>query len=339
MSSMAKYARIFRLEPTDEFVAKRKRAAQQIGETFASLPTPFQGLELASQLAEGIHSKQVPDELARLVVPAISKESESFIRAEEDLQILICAMVAALDKIPTVTESHGWTALDALAAGLWSSLSLQPPQEKQLIEDLRANLLRASHARVMRIAELSRRRADVPEVGNLSIPEAAADGTRASNAFKNATRPLVAALQKNAELDREEIDLLWWVMSDFSDILQRPLFEFEGVARAVVTGIDSAAKLRKLPADSHRNLVLRNVDRTGASSLADVVAALEAHREALTKELREATARAPGALPLLRALHSGKADGPSAQVQLTSRDWGARALLEASIIAVSRRLV
>lgn len=338
MSSMAIYARIFKLEPDDEYVKKRQRAAVAIRGALATLSPPSLALEVASSVADALQTGTLPKNVADIVGSALASESNSFVQEGQHLQMLVCAMVAALDLIQQADESDGWTPADALAAGLWSALSFQPSHAEAQVESLRDSLLRASRDRVIAIAAASRRRADVPEIGKLSIPETSPIGTRSNTAFREAARPLVAALRNNAELDREEIDLLWWVLADHSDTIDRPMTEMADASRAVVAGVDGAAKLRKLPSHGHRNLILRNVRQDGGLALSEVLEQMGDDREKLgAKFVGSIINNAPTVFPLLTALVSGQVRTPGGDVKYSPRDWGARALLEASILATDGR--
>lgn len=134
------------------------------------------------------------------------------------------------------------------------------------------------------------------------------------------------------------IEFLWGILADYSETLDRPMGELEDASRAVAAGLGGAAKLRKLPTDGHRNVVLRNIRQSGDLTLGEVVERLGGDRENLgapfTSPLIE---KAPAVFPLLGALVRGSSDVPGANLKRSPRDWGARALLEAAIVAVNGR--
>lgn len=187
----------------------------------------------------------------------------------------------------------------------------------------------------MRLAEQSRVRATVPEIGPLSIPENQPTGSRANAAYRKATEPLVKALRENAELDREELELLWWTIEDWSDCLDGRLSDAAPVVRAIVAGLDGAAKLRRIPASGHRNIVLRGIPAGEPASLDAALTALGDHWEKIANATDKVlVAEAPFVFPLLSAICGGNVDERAAAIERDARDWGARALLERSIIQV-----
>jgi hypothetical protein len=188
----------------------------------------------------------------------------------------------------------------------------------------------------MLIAERSRKRATVPEIGPLSIPEGQPTGPRANTAFRKATEPLVKALRENAELDREELEFLWWKIEDWSEALDAPLSGTDPLVRAVVAGIDGASKLRRLPASGHRNVVLRGTPTGYPATLSTLLAALGDYRATLANSIdAERVGRSSTVFPLLVAIASADAAGAGADIERDARDWGARALLEGGILQVA----
>jgi hypothetical protein len=340
MSNMASYARIFKLEPDDDYVRKRQSAVDALVRVFAELNPASDAIELASSIAAGLETRVVPQRLADMAAKAISAASDSFVQDGEHLQMLVCAMAAAEKLILNSAVSRGSSVADFLAAALWSALSFQPADAEPQVENLRGNLLAASVKRASAVALTSRQRVPVPEVGKLSIPESTPTGTRANTAFREATAPLVAALRENAELDREEIDLLWWVLSEYSDTLKRPMSSFDEVARAIVAGVEGGAKLRKIPSDGHRNLLLRGISAGDEVALGAVIDRLgEDGKELAAPSICLLTKRAVHVFPLLTAIATGVSQTSGGEVAYSKRAWGARALLEASLVAVTSRQV
>lgn len=338
MSIMAKYARIIWAEPVDEDVAKRNKAVVAIQSYLSSL-SPRTAVEVASALTEAMVGGALPDAFAAAVEKEISAESQAFVREGHELQIVVCSLAATVEMMKRASVSNdGWDAVDALAAALWSSLSFQRSVEDQHLEGLRRDVLEACRHRVADIASVSRARQAVPDVGTLTIPEADPAGSRANTAYKKATAPVIKALSDNAELDREEIDFLWWVLADHSGSLGLPMIDFDPTARAVISGIDGAAKLRRLPDDGHRHVVLRQIVSGEPTNLATVVAELGAERERLTAAFAGSwIAGAPAVFPLLTALMSQIDVAPIDDRTEDAREWGARAFLEAAIFQMDAR--
>jgi hypothetical protein len=337
MSVMAKYVRIFWLEPKDEDVIRRNAAVKAIQSWITTFDGWWSAIQLASALADAVADGKARDTFALEVEKAIvDAGSAAFVRDDNDLEVIVIALVAALDLVRRDPVGLTWTPVDALAAALWSALSFQTPVPQETVELLRQELLIAARERTMLIAERSRARMPIPEVGLLQIPENLPTGTRANTAYKKATEPLVKALRENAELDREEIEFLWWKIEDWSEVLNAPLSGAEPLIRAVVAGFDGAAKLKRLPASGHRNVVLRGVPAGNPSTLIGALAALGDHCATLAKSIdAPQVARSSTVFPLLAAISSGDTNRPGADIEREAREWGARALIEYGIFQVA----
>ncbi|MBO9858821.1 GTPase-associated system all-helical protein GASH [Xanthomonas sp. A1809] len=334
MSVMAKYVRIFCPDPKDDDVSRRNAAVVAIQSWITALDDPWSAIQLASALADGVADGKARDDFALKIEQAIvDAGSAAFVRQDHDLEIIVVALVSVLNLIEREPDGSNWTPVDALAAGLWSALSFQAPVPEEPIELLRHELLVASRTRTMLIAERSRKRVPVPEIGPLTLPEAQPTGTRANMAYRRATEPLVRALRKNAELDREELEFLWWTIEDWSESLGCRLSDADPLVRAVVAGIDGASKLRRLPASGHRNVVLRGVPAGTPAALHSLLAALGDHRSTLARSIdADRIGQSATVFPLLAAITGRKADPVGADIERDAREWGARALLEGGVL-------
>jgi hypothetical protein len=173
---------------------------------------------------------------------------------------------------------------------------------------------------------------------------AAADPFDAANVAKSVNsglRVAFNALRTNAAIDREEIDLLWWVLSDWSTLLDRRYSGMTNpVTAALSSGIEAGRMLRRFPADAHRNLVLRHVKQGALISLADMIVSLGDDRILLANAFSGQTiiAACPAVFPLLGALISGSATHIRAKQKRPVSEWAARALLETAALHVTSLL-
>ncbi|MER9050224.1 hypothetical protein NKH89_23695 [Mesorhizobium sp. M0923] len=337
MSSMAKYAQIIWADPTNEDVQDRNKAVETLRAQISSMAT-HKAIELAAAIAGGFGGAELPKGLAQQIETAISDESAAFVLKGKELQAQVCLAVAAFATVQgPVAESSGWTTADALAASLWSALTLQDQSEHAKLEDLRKDLIEACRTRVGRVAKAARKRVDVPDVGTLTIPDSDPAGSRANTAYRKATAPVIAALKTNQELDHEEIDFLWWATADYSEILDCALGDREPFTRAIASGLEGATMLCRLPGDGLRHAVLRQVGASESMSLAALIVSLAEWRTKLREPHVNGWATDfPLVFPLISSLIADEHQ-PATAVELDARGWGARALFEASIVAMEDR--
>jgi hypothetical protein len=333
MSNIAEYAQIFETGTSDEWVEKRKSAVANIKAWFENLSL-HSAISNASIIATSIaDGSALPDEIACEGEKMIQKFASSFVRSADqgELQIKVMMAAAAIDVVSEAPRSAGWITADALAAAFWSALWFQRPLEQAKVEKLRQDLLIACRTRVRKVADAARERRTVPPIGAITIDQASAAGFKVNQAFSRAVEPMVTTMRENAALDREELDFMWWLLSDRSDILDEPFAGMPDAVRAVVAGLDAAAKLRRLPADAHRNIVLRNIANSESLSLTELVEQLGGRRSKLAANFGAVMTDAPAVFPLIAAIKAGASDAPFANEKITASEWGARALLEGAI--------
>lgn len=333
MSNMAEYARIFETGSNDDWVEKRKKSVSDIRSWFEKL-SPGNAIIAAASIAASINEgSQLPDAIADMGQAIIQRHASSFVRLADqgELQIKVILFAAAIEFVNSAPKGDGWTPADALAAAFWSALSIQRPLNHNKVEKLRQDLLVASRERVLMIAEAARQRSPIPPIGPVNIAQNSDSSSKVNLAFSRAVEPMVSTMRDNAALDREELDFMWWLLSDRSDILDEPLAGLPDAVRAVVAGLDAAAKLRKLPANAHRNIVLRNVKDNDPLSLTELISLLGNHRTKLIASFGAMISGATAAFPLMTAIATGSSGGPFDGEKFAASEWGARALLEGAL--------
>ena len=135
------------------------------------------------------------------------------------------------------------------------------------------------------------------------------------------------ALQNNAALDREELELLWFCLGDHSAVLNVKLSSLKAPVGLVASALETTKLLRRLPATSHVNMALRNVATGKAKTLAALVSETEAYRNQFVSYLADNIASTyPNILPVTSAL-LGYSAPKDTEVREMS-EWGRRLVLE-----------
>lgn len=343
MTSIATHIRIFDASPTDELVEKRTTAISVISKGFVKQSSVNDLLRTANDLALAIEPKGTfSDTLGKQIEEAIAKTAVSFVAEKNETQMATCAMLGALQAIDGGASRASILLIsDVLALGLWSALSFQKASPNLKLEALRVELMTKAHEVVLKRASTSRTRLAVPDMKLPKPKEGEAESTGLDKSFAEGTRATVDALRANAAVDREELDLLWWVLSDRSDFLGRRFsVEKNPVARALASGLEAGQMLRRMPADAHLHLVLRNLaDDVSTFSLPELIKAVESDRQALASKFTDGLiAACPAIFPLLNALLNGRSFDGNAKQKRSLADWAARALLESCILRVTSHL-
>jgi hypothetical protein len=337
MSIMAKYAQIMWAEPTNHDVQDRNKAVETLRAKFSAISTR-EAIALAAKVAAAFNGAALPQPLAEQIGEAISNESAAFVLKGKELQAQVCLAVAMIAIVrEPVADGLGWTSADALAAALWSALSLQERCDQAKLEELRQDLIDVCRTRVAQVAKAARKRMTVPDVGTLTIPEEDTGSTKANTAYRRATAPVIAALKTNQGLDHEELNFLWWAIADYSEILGCALADREPFIRAIASGLEGATMLFRLPSDGLRHAVLRHIGASENMSLQALIGSLGEWRAKLSAPyIHGWVATFPLVFPLISSL-IGDENQPATAVELDARGWGSRALLEASIVAMETR--
>jgi hypothetical protein len=334
MPDIARHVKIFDKNPSDDLVTKRSNAVALLTEQYKKLKTVNDLMQLVEDTLTGLESQRFELPTARVdeIELAIKADSPAFDREDEELQLLVCLMLALLDLIKTSTPgSVLWTTHEAIAVGLWLGLSSLLPLTETRFEALRVELLQASQELISRSAETSRSRTLVPDVA-VKVTDAA-DAAKLGTAINTGTNKAVSLLRSNASLDREELDLLWWALGDWSEIQNQHYAELGVATIALTAGIEAARILRRLPAEAHRQLVMRRVHGKDSLTFAQLVEAVADSVEPIRK-LYAGNAYI-SSYPKTFKLLAGITGGNQFNGENTLRDWGSRALLEAAVIRVA----
>ncbi|TCA74997.1 hypothetical protein E0H62_14870 [Rhizobium leguminosarum bv. viciae] len=324
MVDIALHVRIFEGHPTDELVEKRQTAIKEIAAKFIKPNTVSRLLSVANGVALASRDNgRLPPKLAAEVGESIAKVSPSFVNEGHDLELSTCAMLALITAIETGSKAGTLTGADYLAVGIWSGMSWQPGSQNEKFERLRQALLELSRDHVLKAANTARIRSQPPKAVELS-----ADNSNLGKVVEN-VRAAVATLTSNAAVDREEIDLLWWSVSGWSNVLGTAYADAKPHAAAVALGLDAAKRLRRMPVELHKALVLRRVPEGDSLSLAQLVERLGDDRTqlgALYGSDADVTTNTE-VFPLLNALATGSVEG-AGEITLSMSDLALRALLE-----------
>ena len=329
---IAKCVRIFEPEPDDDFVIKREAVIKDLRARFLKIKTISKLMTIVSGACEVFRdSSSIPDNLATQIEDAIKKKSPSFVKDGRDLEMAVCAAMAVVQSINSSGKSRdGFHSSDVLAVALWSAASFLPTCNTQKIEEFRELAIDAARKRILKTSLESRERYNVPTFEVFDKEEIT------SEAIEQAITPTVDALRTNAALDREEIDILWWVLGGTSKIFERPLQSLSPVVRAVTTGVEVGEHMRALPTQSHRNLAFRGLDDVDKVSLPNLLEALGEDRLEIAASFKDESLLddAPLVFPLLSAIRSGNGTGLGANLPRSLPEWCARALLERAVLRI-----
>ncbi len=335
MTTIAKHIRISRPNASNEDVDALKNAATALKTSWGKIKDVSEIYRKCADIAEALVADGNSNRgLAAEVEKLVQKKASAFVAADRPLEIGVVTGVAALDLLSMQPTNSGWLIIDVYAASLWSVLSFQPALVDAKREELRREVLEAARRRHLAGAEKARERVEVPAPGSL-VAQAA--GQITAEAYDTANKAAFDALARNAALDREELDFLWWTQLGRSRILDRPFVAIAEPGRIVAAGIEAAGHLRRLAAEVHRDVVLRTLEDDPLYDLAGLLAAIGEDVNRLRGAFaQDDVGKAPVVFPLLAAIRDGSSTDAGASITRPVSEWGARALLEASLNRMQR---
>jgi hypothetical protein len=274
MVDIATLVRIFEPSPTDDYVTKRINAIGEIAAKIRTQRTVNAMFSIAESITQGISTGTLGTAFAEEVVAILQKESPSFVRDGQEVQVLVCALAAVQTVLGDVkATASGKSSAEVFSAALLSSLSYLPPNSHAQIELLRRELVRIASENLEQTSEATRKRLPIPET--LFVVDPADDVAAISNKVKVALEKATSPLISNARLDREELDLLWWCLTDWSKALRSKITSLPANLGLVTAAIEVGMCLRKFPGTAHHHIALRNVKVNEPQSLADIKLAVE----------------------------------------------------------------
>lgn len=273
MADVAKYIKIFNTSPDDTYVSKRVTAINAIETAIKKKTLTNDIIGFANQLIIALetpsNSSVVINDVA---VAALKKSSTSFVADEEQLQMLTCTLLATLQFLE---KAKGYKHIASpefiLAIALWSGLSFQKPiAKKERLEALRSELLTTAAKMVEDVSLTSRDRKKTVLRTPLTVPSPDTFGAfipMVESTYGN----LIDAMRTNAHLDREEIDILWWVIGGWSNTCRVQISNLNPVQTAMVAAFEIGGLLKRFPANAHTHLACRGVQHTDEFSGAEIL--------------------------------------------------------------------
>lgn len=333
MLDTATYVRIFEANPSDDLVSKRQEAIDVLANGLRESTNVDELLGIGNAIATGMVDGTMPAPLGARIETAIKTSSPAYVLEGNELQALVCGLIAAANAIDEEPDEESWfTAAAVLSAGLWLALSYVQQSAQPKLDQLCRTVQQRAQRHLATVAEASRLRKEIPkaELAWPQPPEAA----KIEEAFEDGITDTIDALRTNAVLDREEIDLLWWALGDRSSLLDQQLSAVSPVQAAIAAAVELGSIVRRPPADAHKHLALRHMREDQHLSLSELLAELEPVRAKFALPSAAATRmkRCPRVFPLMYAISGERDDTITAGEARPLSDWCARALLESAVL-------
>jgi hypothetical protein len=334
MADVARHVRIFDKEPTDDLVTKRTKTISSIAEKFLKLKNYDDYFQIGEDIARALESEsfELPNERVSELEAAIQAESPAFNREGQNLQMLTCLMLGALTTVQDASlNTTSWGRPEIVASSLWLALGIQVNRPEAKIEALRAELLEAARSLIQRSAETARMRTPVPDP---AVKVAELTEAKIAEGVNKGLLKSIEILRQNAALDREELDLLWWALGDWSVLQSAPYKTLPLQVAAITAGVEVSELLRRLPSEGHKHVALRQIVDDSDRDAAEFVGAMGNGSQIIRSTF--ATYGYIQKFPHVFQLMASIAGEQVKTQAIGNRSWGARAMLEAIVLRRSQ---
>lgn len=337
MADVAKYIKIFITTPDDAYVAKRITAVNAI-ETAIRKITVNKILDFANGIISSLENPSASNEAINSIATSpLKKSSTSFVADEEQLQLLTCTLLAVLQYLEKAKDfNHSVSQEFVLALALWSGLSFQKPIEgMERLETLRSEILGLAVKMVHDVSINSRTRMQLkPRVE----PAAPTENTFVSF-IKNTEKSygeMIDALRFNSNLDAEELDILWWIMSDWSGTFQKQVSVLNPVQKVILSCIEIGKMLRRFPAQAHSFLACKGVNQKEEYTGPELLEQLGELKSIIIQEFNtnDPIIKHKEIFPVFNFLIS-EHQNTEMETKRTLNEWSSRIMLELSLLNVN----
>jgi hypothetical protein len=339
MADIAKHIRIFAPDPSDDYVTKRTTAVTAIETALRKKLSGTDLFKITRALVEATRSLGVcPEDVVALASPPLRKASSSFVVEGEGIQISVCALLATAQLLEKIKESAKISRSELVfAMCLLNGISYRNYGSRiEKFEDLRIEIIEQCKGIIARFLIDARQR-KIPKNRNpIQLP---ADGSIQSlvKNIESSFGSQVDDLLSNSLLDREEIDVLWWVVNGRSKILDEPLTNLSAIQSVVCASLEIGSSLQTIPDEAFIQLACKGVDPKAEVSELELATDLIAFKAQIQSYL-EGILRVPQyeeIFPALTLLNGDTADVHEDNKMALS-EWANRILLEVTINSVSK---
>lgn len=238
--------------PPSEVIDNRKAAAQDVMTALAQAEDWDLALACASGAVAGFEASFTQDaEVVKSLVGAIRAHDSSFPEdlTENALELRVCAALALGEML---TESSDAAIIGSV---LRSGFGVRPAPAGRFLKKMVGELTSASTKTLSDEAELLRQRS-VSIGGKLGELGEPSDHEAAWNDLVPVIKATFDEVRKQAAMDREEINILWWMFAGASTLGQQ-FAEMPVGAAALCCGAELGSLCLLPPAPSHEAMVRR----------------------------------------------------------------------------------
>lgn len=338
MADVAKFIRIFSPNPDDIYVSKRVTAINAIETVIKKNSTVDGILEFANELVSALGKpSETSTAINNVAVNALKKSSTSFVADEEQLQLLTCTLVATLQYLEKAKGFKQNTSPEfVLAIALWSGLSFQEPLvSMERMELLRLELLTVASKMVEDVSLTSRDRI-ATKVRQAPVAPTESTWLAFIENVEASYGSTIDVLVSNAILDREEIEILWWILGGWSNLCKVQIASLNPVQMVFVTSFEIGKLLKRFPAQAHTFLACKGVQHDEEYNGVEILEQLGDLHDILVSKINSKDIIVKyEKIFLVGNFLVNKVEVSGLEKKRTINEWASRTLLEISLLNIT----
>jgi hypothetical protein len=261
LNNAYEWERLIHPNPTDEMVTRRKAIVADVLSSFDTQKDVKNGLCLATAALTGLSPKVSTDVTqASTLIETTKKHHAAFssLLSENALDLQLTACLAIGELLHRKPSKGAWTdARGVLAAVSLSASGLLPPTNGAHLKAVQGSLQAAARECLARSAKQVRQRPEysLDDLDELSPP---ADIPGFWNELKPILMTALEAVSRTSEIDRDELEVLWWLYNAESITFAKPLSEIGPYDLAFAAPIELIDRAM-CPAPSSLNAIVQGL--------------------------------------------------------------------------------
>jgi len=354
LNQTLEFLRIADSQPTDEKVRNRAESAKGLLEAVVkdhNLLLQFV-LGVVTEFSAAPFTQESPA-VTQLITAIKNQDATLPLDVTENaVELRALAGIVVGELLMQRTNGDPSTSAILAALSLRSALTLRPSAKDKFIRWMLDTLVKASDD-VLQTAGLNRRKRGMPSLQKLAALKEVTAATDLWEVVMPVIKKTVREVTAETEVDREEVETLWWMFGAHSELENKPLVDLEPAAAAFCAGIELAERSLLPPSQGATAMVKRAVESgrkptsLAATSFQDAAkywsASMLAALAPTDGTISDAIAHYPALLPLswsCNRLRDSKGGGQklgkdftvvtglSAGHTLAPTDWGAQVFRE-----------
>ncbi len=249
------WCRIFTARPDDELVSKRQLATKDLIEHLDDSSNE----NLLFACTEGvIRGFTYNSEAVKTILTCIRNHQPAFPAdlSENALELRVCAMLALGEIVtrPINDDADVRESATLFSALLISGLGLRPKIQEKFLSITLDELYNSALSVANQIARSDRQRIEL-DMSEFPAVSSGADPDKLWKELRPVLRSFFANLQEQAAQDREELQVLWWLYNNFSEIEKKPLSTLRPFEAALCCGVELGDLVRIPSLEGVRQMV------------------------------------------------------------------------------------